>query len=196
MTWKLTTLTLAVGALIWAGLAAEKPAEKSHKLTSVSIRKMADSLHAVIAADQQAYAELIVQRLQAEERRMTVSENWREEHCLPVHAQMLRQAARNIQKAGAEFSYTLRSLWPITPSHGPQTQVEQTGLAFVRDHPDQNYYAEELLGGRSYFTAVYPERATLSSCVNCHNQDPRSPRHDFRTNEVMGAIVVRVPLEF
>jgi hypothetical protein len=109
---------------------------------------------------------------------------------------MLRAAAQDIQKKGAEFSYTLRSLWPLSDSGGPQTQLEQTGLEFVAQHPDENYYAEELLGGRSYFTAVYADRATLPSCAECHNQHPRSPRRDFRLNDVMGAIVVRVPLEF
>ena len=97
---------------------------------------------------------------------------------------------------GAEFSYTLRSLWPINPSYGPQTQAEQAGLEAVRTKPAQPYYTEEELGGRSYFTAVYPDRATLPSCVACHNQHPRSPKRDFKEGDVMGAIVVRVPLEF
>jgi hypothetical protein len=109
---------------------------------------------------------------------------------------MLHRAGQDIQKGGAEFSYTLRSLWPINENYGPQTQAEQTGLEYVAGHPGENYYTEELLGGRSYFTAVYADRATLPSCMECHNQHPRSPRRDFKLNDVMGAIVVRVPLEF
>ena len=196
MTRKPITLALATGALLWAALAAEIASDKSHKLQSVSIRKMADSLHAVIAADRQAYSELIVQRLDTDEQRLVATEGWRVKHGLPVHAQVLRHAAQDIQKQGAEFSYTLRSLWPINPSHGPQTQAEQTGLEAVAKNPAQPFYTEEELGGRSYFTAVYADRATLSSCVACHNRHPRSPRRDFKEGEVMGAIVVRVPLEF
>ena len=186
----------AIGLALWAALAAGNSEEKTHKLQSVSIRKMADSLHAVIAADRQAYAELIVQRLALEENRIQATENWREAHALPVHAQLLRHAARSIQMRGAEFSYTLRSLWPINPSHGPQTQVEQQGLEAVLKNPDAAFYTEEELGGRSYFTAIYADRATLPSCVQCHNQHPRRPNRDFRSGDVMGAIVVRVPLEF
>jgi len=183
---------LAAGALLVRGGAEEK----SHKLTTISPRKMADSLYAVIAADRQAYAELIVQRLHADEHRLPATENWRTDHGLPVPAQMLQKAAQEIQRNGAEFSYTLRSLWPINENFGPQTQVEQTGLDFVAAHPGENYYAEEMLGGRSYFTAVYADRATLPSCIECHNHHPRSPRRDFKLNDVMGGIVVRVPLEF
>ena len=194
---KLLVVIAGAGLTLAGLLTTGRSGEKAHKLTTFSPRKMADALHAVIAEDRQVYAEWIAQRLQAiPQRPVPVTEDWRQAQGVPVHAQMLRQAARNIQTRGAEFSYTLRSLWPINASHGPQTQVEQTGLEFVAKNPDQNYYTEELLGGRAYFTAVYADRATLPSCVDCHNQHPRSPRHDFRAQDVMGAIVVRLPLEF
>ncbi len=180
----------------WWLFAAEPPAEKAHKLTTISPRKFADSLHAVIAADRQAYARLIVDRLAADSGPTRVSQDWRGEHCLPTHAQLLREAAVDIQRHGAEFSYTLRSLWPINPAHGPQTEVERLGLESVARAPGTNFYTEESLGGRSYFTAIYADHATLRSCVDCHNRHPASPRRDFREGEVMGGIVVRVPLEF
>jgi len=171
--------------------------EKAHKITTISTRKMADSLHAVIAADREAYSRIVVQRLAFDQnRQVAVGEDWREQDVLPVHAQLMREAGTGLQKAGAEFSYALRSLWPINTSHGPQTEVEQAALEFLAQHPDQRYYTEETLGGRSYFTAIYPDRATLPSCVECHNRHPRSPRRDFKAQDIMGAIVVRVPLEF
>jgi hypothetical protein len=196
MKGRFTIAVLCVSALFGALLFRSYSQEKSHKLTTVSTRKMADSLRAVIAADRQAYAELVVERLQHEPGSLKVTEDWRQTHGLPVHAQMLRAAAQDIQKAGAEFSYTLRSLWPINSNNGPQTEAEQSGLEFVSKHPGENYYTEEQLGGRSYFTAVYADRATLPSCVECHNQHARSPKRDFKLNEVMGALVIRVPLEF
>jgi hypothetical protein len=196
MNGRLFVIILGAGLAVGAAKATSGADEKDHKLTSISPRKMADSLYAVIAADRKAYAELIVQRLHADEHHLPATENWRAAHGLPVPAQMLQTAAQDIQRNGAEFSYTLRSLWPINENYGPQTQVEQTGLEYVAGHPGENYYAEEMLGGRSYFTAVYADRATVSSCIECHNQHPRSPRRDFKLNDVMGGIVVRVPLEF
>ena len=183
MTKRTWMLVLALPALAWTAwvLGAE---EKTHKLTSVSPRKMADSLHAVIAADQETYVKLVLQKNDAADGEAV------------GHAAMLRSAAQSIQTRGAEFSYVLRSLWPVDPNNGPQTEVEQTGLAFVAEHPGENFYTEEELGGRSYFTAVYAERATLTSCIECHNQHPRSPRQDLKLDDVMGGIVVRVPLEF
>jgi hypothetical protein len=188
----------ALGALLLvAGDApTDTPPAKSHKLTTVSPRKMADALHAVIAANRAVYAETIVQRLSYHQRHLVCQQNWEQAQGLPVPDQMLRMTAVRIQKQGAEFSFTLRSLWPINPSQGPQTALEQRGLEHVAREPAENYYAEELLGGRSYFTAVYADRANLSSCVECHNAHPSSPRHDFKLGDVMGGIVIRVPLEF
>lgn len=190
----LALLAAVLGAVVAGGVA--QPADKSHKLQSVSLRKMADSLHAVIAADRAVYSRVIVERLALEKSKLAVGQDYEAADCLPVHAQMLRLAARSIQQEGAEFSYTLRSLWPINPSHGPQTEIERQGLEAVARAAGTNFYREELLGGRSYFTAIYPDRATSPSCVDCHNRHASSPRHDFRTNEVMGAIVIRIPLEF
>ncbi len=170
--------------------------EKTHKLTSISPRKMTDALHAVIAADRETYARVIVQRLVFEKGSLKASENWHDAECLPVHAQMLRLAGASVQRKGAEFSYSLRSLWPINENHGPQTAAEKAGLEQVAKNPVANYYTDETLGGRSYFTAIYPDVASLTSCADCHNRHPASPRRDFKPNDVMGAIVVRIPLEF
>jgi hypothetical protein len=191
----ITTILVAATALVITSLPGAEP-ERSHLATAVSLRKLADSLHTVIAADRAAYAGLVVQRLAFEEKKLAVAEDWQAQAALPTHAQMLRLTAQNIQKRGAEFSYALRSLWPIDPNHGPQTEVEQQGLEFVARSLGTNFYTEELLGGRRYFTAVYADRATLSSCLDCHNRHPASPRRDFKPDDVMGALIIRVPLEF
>jgi len=156
--------------------------EKSHKLQTVSLKKMADSLHAVIAANQLIDAEQEGQGLMKDQK--------------ATHASLLRRANLSIQQHGAEFSYTLRSLHPINPDAAPQTQVEQTGLEKTGEQDAEPFMTEETLGGRSYFTAIYPHRATGASCVECHNRHPDSPRRDYRAGDVMGAIVVRIPLEF
>jgi hypothetical protein len=187
------------GALLMvvAGLrGAAEEGEPSHVLTTITPRKMADTLHAVIASYREVYAREVVQRMALDEGVVAVSEDWEGKRCLPVHAQMLRLASQNIQRDGAEFSFVLRSLWPMKAANGPQTRVEQEGLEFVAQHPETNYYRAEMLGGRRYFTAVYADRAKLVSCVECHNGHPASPRQDYKLNDVMGGIVVRVPLEF
>jgi hypothetical protein len=159
-------------------------------------QEMADALHAVIAADRDVYSRHILQRLATDEKLLKVSEHWQEDKALPVPAQVLRLGSEAVQQKGAEFHYVLRSLWPINPKNVPETETEKKGLQAVLAHPEANFYAEESLGGRRYFTAVYADQGTVSSCVECHNAHPAGTKKDFKVGDVMGGMIVRVPLEF
>src|SRR6185369_14085665 len=132
-----------------------KPAAQTLPEVTFKPKEMADALHSVIAADREVYARHILQRLEGDEKLIKASEHWREERGLPVPAQVLRLGAETVQQKGAEFHYILRSLWPINPKNAPETATEKAGLQAVLEHPETNYYAEESLGGRRYFTAVY-----------------------------------------
>ena len=157
-------------------------------------KEMTDSLYALIAAYREVYASNIVERLGVEGTTVKLpGTDAREGLKLPAH--LLRSASLEVASRGVEFHFVGRSLWPIDPRNAPATDTERQGLAFVAQHRGENFYAEEALGGRRYFTAVYADRAVLPSCAACHNAHPRSPRKDFKTGDVMGGIVVRVPLE-
>ena len=186
-------------SLLFAGAgcvpdAPTKP-EASQPVVTFKPQEMADALHAVIAADREVYARLVVQRL-AEVKNANVSEAWKTNGSSALPAHLLRPASESVQQKGAEFHYVVRSLWPINSKDAPETATEKTGLQYLLDHPDSNYYSEESLGGRRYFTAVYPDRAIVPACFDCHNQHPNSPRRDFKPGDIMGGMVVRVPLEF
>jgi hypothetical protein len=73
--------------------------------------------------------------------------------------------------------------------------VEKTGLKFIADNKGKNYYAEEVLGGKKYFTAVYPDMGVSPVCISCHNEHKDSPRKDFKLGDVMGGVVIRIPLD-
>jgi len=177
------------------GPASPKGPEPAPGAVTFKPQELADALHAVIAADREAYARQVVQPL-AEARAAGAPEAWPAHGSPPGPERMLRLASEAVQQKGAEFHYVLRSLWPIDPKDAPQTPTEKAGLEYLPDHPESNYYAEESLGGRRYFTAVYPDRAIVPACVQCHNRRPDSPKRDFKPGDVMGGIVVRVPLEF
>jgi hypothetical protein len=160
----------------------------------ISPEKMADALHAVMAADRTVYTSAVVNRLQNEEQIINASEYWQDEKTLPLPAQMFRMGAEMVRDGGANFSYALLSLWPVNRQNGPKTEAETDGLQYVVDNPDENYYTEEVLGGRRYFTAVYADKAVSQACVTCHNTHKDSPRRDFNLNDVMGGVVIRIPL--
>jgi hypothetical protein len=108
---------------------------------------------------------------------------------------MFRYGAEMVAEKGANFSYSLLSLWPVNKQNSPKTEVEKTGLKYIADNPGKNYYAEETLGDSKYFTAIYPDTAVAKACISCHNDHKDSPRSDFKMGEIMGGVVIRIPVE-
>lgn len=158
-------------------------------------QKMADALHAVMSADRAVYTKNVVNRLQNEEKIIKASEHWKDEKALPLPAQMFRMGAEMVADQKLGFSYSLLSMWPVNKQNAPKTELEKSGLKAVADKVGENYYGEETLGGARYYTAVYADKAVAEACVKCHNEHKDSPRHDFKLGDVMGGVVLRIPLE-
>ena len=175
-----------IATLLTACSSASEPA--------IAPQAMADALHAVMEADRTVYTRNVVNRLQNEQKIIKASEHWKDDNALPLPAQMFRMGSEMVAEKNPGFSYALLSLWPVNKQNAPKTDVEKQGLQFVVDNPRQNYYAEEVLGGQRYFTAVYADTAVTGACISCHNEHQDSPRTDFELGDVMGGVVVRIPL--
>lgn len=178
-----------------AGVALSAGCKRPPAEAGIPPRKVADLVHAVIQADRTVYAREIVDRLQDQEKVIQASERFRQEKKLPLPAQMMRMGAEQARASGAEFTYSLLSAWPVNPKNAPRTDAEKAGLTAVAKNPAQPHYQEETLGGRRYLTAVYADVAVADACVTCHNAHKDSPRSDFKRGEVMGGVVIRIPLE-
>lgn len=166
---------------------------------SITPRMMADMLHTVIEAGRTVYSQTIVDRLAKQEDVIEVTEHYDDEKALALPAQLFRLGAEMVDErvsgtGNMDFSYSLRSLWPVREKNAPQNDIEEAGLRFVAENKDENYYAEETVGDRIYFMAVYADTAVAPVCVSCHNTHKYSPRRDFELGDVMGGIVIRIGL--
>ena len=163
--------------------------------TGIEPKEMADALHSVMEADRTVYTRLIVNRLVKEEKVIKASEHWKDEKALVLPAQMFRYGAERVAEKGAPFSYSLLSSWPVNKQNKPKTDVEVKGLKYIEENPVKNFYGEEKLGDTTYFTAVYPDVAIAPACVSCHNAHKDTPRTDFKIGDVMGGVVIRIPVK-
>ncbi|AFU98506.1 Tll0287-like domain-containing protein [Simiduia agarivorans] len=161
----------------------------------ITPQRMADAIYAVIESDRAVYTRHVVNRLQNEEEVITADEHWKEEQALPLPAQMLRMGAEGVAKKNAGFTYALLSLWPINKQNAPKTPMEKEGLEFVNANKGKNFYGTEELGGKKYFTAVYADMAVSEACTKCHNDHIDSPKTDFKLGDIMGGVVMRIPLD-
>jgi hypothetical protein len=162
--------------------------------SGISPQHMADALHTVMAADRTVYTKAVVNRLQNKENVIKASEHWEDDKALPLPAQMFRMGAEMASKKNAGFTYSLLSMWPINQQNKPKTEIEKEGLKFIAANLGKNFYGTEKLGDQSYFTGVYADTGVAEACISCHNNHKDSPRKDFKLGEVMGGVVIRIPV--
>ncbi len=87
------------------------------------------------------------------------------------------------------------SLWPINPQNAPATEAERNSLEAVRQYPERSATSTVTIDSQRYFQAIYADHAVAQACIGCHNAHPQSPKHDFTLNDVMGALVIEIPLK-
>jgi hypothetical protein len=156
---------------------------------------VSDYIHSVVEADRTVYSEIIVNRLQKINIAFA-SENWWEEDALLLPAQFLLNASDLIidrMRNGLDFK--LISLWPINRRNGAATKFERNGLEYVGVHPLRPYIGVSQAVEKSYFQAIYPDFAVTDACVQCHNNHPQSPKKDFKLGDVMGGVLITIPLK-
>jgi len=177
--------------ILWAVVAAETgdgtstaPPSKPKLAVAIKPKHVTDALRAVILSDREVYLHLLA----SQNLTNTPASAW------PSPCEQLRLVSQKVASQGVEFSYVLRSTNPINRRNAPETEVETKGLQFVGTRPDLVYTSDELLGGRWYFTAIYPDVAAAKSCVACHNAQ-RIGSAPAKIGDVIGALVIRVALE-
>ena len=186
----LISFGLCVGLGAWGIASLTKSSETEVQLDPA---KVADQIHAVIQANRTVYATHVVDKLQAKGI-VSAAEYWKQEDVLPLPAQFLIETGRLVGEKGTGLKYRLVSLWPIYVWNAPSTDFERKGLEAISKNPGQPYTGFVKVGRDRSFQAVYADVAISQSCIDCHNTHPNSPRRDFKLNEVMGGIVITIPV--
>lgn len=186
----LFTLTLILSASFPLYQMAE--AAKKNQI-SISPQNATDYIHSIIEANRTVYAEVIVERL-GFAIGLSATENWKHEKTLLLPAQFLLMGSKlsNARKSG--MTYKLKSLWPINHENKPNSDFEEKGLEEVSKNPDSTYTKIVNINGQRYFKAVYADKAVTKACVQCHNNHLSSPKKDHQLDEVMGGVIISIPL--
>ena len=203
ITSRIGALTLvAAGSFLLTGCnsseADSAPEAPPAEVSGISPKAFVDAVHAVMMADRTVYAKQVVTRLKKQEAPVKPSEYWMDEdHTIPLPAQMFRMGAEIVnENPKAGFTYSLTSQWPLNPQHQAKG-VEIEGLKFLAENPDENFYAEEEIAGKKYYTALYADKAVAEACWVCHNEHANRGEEypEFKEGDVMGGVVVRLPLD-
>ena len=187
---------LVMGAMAMGLLGQWRPAVASKEptpSTCIPAAAVADYIHSVIQADRTFYTTDVVERMQMRGI-VFAAENWRESSRLPLPAQFLLETGRLVATERSGLRYRLISNWSINNKNSPITDFERTGLTEILANPDRPYAAVTTEGGAPVFQALFADRAVSQSCVGCHNAHPNSPKKDFKAQDVMGGVLLTIPL--
>lgn len=162
--------------------------------TGVPAEKVADYLHAALQSDRTFYTVHVVERLQAKGV-VAASENWQSANLLPLPAQFLHESNKLTGSTKTGIAYRLISLWPINKKNGARNETETRGLQETLKDPERPSTEVVMNGPDAYMQAIYADKAVSQACIGCHNAHPDSPKRDFKQNDVMGAMVISIPIK-
>src|SRR5215471_2904439 len=182
-----TVFTCLFGQWVLSAVSQEPNPPKS-----IPAETVADYVHSVIQADRTIYTTEVVERMQMRGI-VTASENWRETGRLPLPAQFLIESGRLVAENPNGIRFRLISNWAINKKNRPASEFERTGLGEIL-HSDLPYRGVITENGIQYFKALYPDKAVSQTCIGCHNAHPNSPKRDFKPRDIMGGLLLSIPL--
>ena len=159
----------------------------------IPAERVAEYVHSVIQADRSVYTTEVVERMKTQGI-VTASENWRDTGKLPLPVQFLIEASRLMVANPNGIRFRLISSWAINKKNRPTTEFERTGLAKILGNNDRPYAGFTTEGKAPVFQALYPDIAVTQHCADCHNGHPTSLKRDFKKGDVMGGVLVTIPL--
>jgi len=195
--------SLVATSFLLSSCGPEKESSESASSGSYDAAMVAEALYTVLKSDRTIYASKIVNRLAKDEKVIKAHEEWQEEKALLLPAQFFREGAELVDKAEKpfEFSYSLQSTWPLNYENAKKkTPKVEEGLLAISTEGNPAYgkkwTGEEEIDGQKYFVGIYPDKAVAPACWTCHNEhDNKKPDYpEFKKNDVMGGIVIRIPI--
>ena len=191
---RLGIVVLAVGLAI-AGIGFVIINEVQRRAVEAQAIKTAESVVAQMLATRAVYTKDVVAKLQADGIGVDFSPEFRERKGrVPLPATMVHLISDEVNKEGL-YTIDLISPWPINPTQGPNTPWETDSIEALIKSPGEPQSEVETVGGNSRLLYMAADFASAPACVACHNAHPDSPKRDFQLGDMMGSLVVTIPLE-
>lgn len=118
-------------------------------------------------------------------------ERWREAdvEAGPLPALFLRETAKSLEKNPTPLSLFLGSDYPVNSANSFNgLQLEKFQVVKQTLKP-QFFFMPDL----QMRVAMFADLAVVDGCIQCHNKHEKSPKHDWKLNDVMGATTWMYP---
>ncbi len=112
---------------------------------------------------------------------------------IPLPATFVQEVSGKINKKGI-YSYDLLSKWNINKEKGLKTEFEKEAFRYLFSKRGTVYSRFMLHNGVYSLRYATADVASAAGCVKCHNNHEESPKKDFQLGDVMGVLVVNIPI--
>lgn len=187
-----SAIALAALAVVGIYLFATAPAdldEDSVGARDVPVETLFRLLNAENASIRKIYTAEIV--TPGQKAGLRFHEDWKRKdvHAGPLPALLLRETANRLQQRVPELSLFLGSSYPIEVTNKFKG-AQQTYFEQIEKDRQPKFFLDASTGRQ---TAMFADIASAPACVTCHNDHPKSPRKDWKQNDVMGATTWSFP---
>ncbi len=112
---------------------------------------------------------------------------------LPLPAEFIRDVSAEINKKGF-YRYELLSKWNVNADKGLKTAFEKDAFEFLMSFKDQPYYKFQQYGEKFVLRYATADVASSRACVTCHNRLSIKSKRDFKLGDVIGVLIVTIPV--
>ncbi len=112
---------------------------------------------------------------------------------IPLPATFVQEVSSKINEKGV-YSYDLLSKWNINKEKGLKTDFEKEAFDYLFNKDGTSFSRFMVHNGIFSLRYATADTAAAAGCVNCHNNHEDSPKKDFKLGDVMGVLVVNIPI--
>ncbi len=112
---------------------------------------------------------------------------------IPLPATFVQEVSDNINDNGL-YSYNLLSKWNINKEKGLKSDFEKEAFSYLYSKKGKSFF--RFMIHDDFYTLRYAtaDVASAKGCVSCHNAYEESPKNDFKLGDVMGILVINIPI--
>ncbi len=112
---------------------------------------------------------------------------------IPLPATFVQEVSSKINEKGV-YSYDLLSKWNINKKKGLRTDFEKEAFDYLYNKEGEVFSRFMVHNGVYSLRYATADIASAEACVGCHNNHEESPRKDFKLGDVMGVLIVNIPI--
>ncbi len=115
---------------------------------------------------------------------------------IPLPVSIILLIAEQLKQDKSELSFKLYSAYPFNPNNkggGLSNQFAKQAWKALNKNPDKPFIRIENIDGRSSYRYAVAD-VMNQTCVNCHNNHPKTPKSNWKVGDVRGIIEVSSPL--